>query len=577
MELEPGQQHALSTSETETVPPLPEVPEETEITTPAEKPPFKRWMLFLPLLLVLGGIGAIAFQRLSDPGTEEVSMAETARLPVRVVSAKTAPIAEWVFGDGYVSAVRYKHLTFEVSGTIEYVKQVEGRDLREGDRVVTGELLARLDDRRLMADLRQAEASRDEAFENVGAAIASRQQAQANVLQSEASIQEALAGVEQQRAELRRAEAGVDQSLVRVQQAQAQLAQMQAELVARQSDLDTAQSQYDRYDRLYRQGIIAAAELDEYRNARDSARAAVDAARAQIQSARDEISAAQSDVAASRTQVSAAQSAISAAESQVQAARSNVTAMEEGVFASDAQVQAARSGTLAAEAQVTRSNVTLEDTQAVAPFDGIIAYLNIREGDYWSPQRIRNQDYQAIVETVPIVVIDPSAYEVEVELPAFEGSKVEVGQRVLVVLEKDTSAASDPNMTGEKLVELSAAEGTVFSVSPSVTPGERSIRITVRVDEGNANLQHGGRVAVWIAVEERPAATVVPTNTIVFRDRQPYVFAVNSDGIIEQRSVALGISGISHREIVEGIRPGELLVTEGKNRLVDGTPVEAIE
>ena len=61
------------------------------------------------------------------------------------------------------------------------------------------------------------------------------------------------------------------------------------------------------------------------------------------------------------------------------------------------------------------------------------------------------------------------------------------------------------------------------------------------------------------------------------RDHQSYVFVVNeAEGTVEQRKVEEGIKGLAKKEIVEGVEPGDKLVTEGKNRLVNGSPVEII-
>ena len=49
-----------------------------------------------------------------------------------------------------------------------------------------------------------------------------------------------------------------------------------------------------------------------------------------------------------------------------------------------------------------------------------------------------------------------------------------------------------------------------------------------------------------------------------------------AEGIVEQRAIKQGIEGLAKREIMEGVKPGEKLVTEGKNRLVNGAPVEII-
>ena len=62
------------------------------------------------------------------------------------------------------------------------------------------------------------------------------------------------------------------------------------------------------------------------------------------------------------------------------------------------------------------------------------------------------------------------------------------------------------------------------------------------------------------------------------RDRQSYVFVVNPDtNTVEQRPVVLDIEGLDRISIAQGLRPGELVVTEGSNRLVNGSPIELVD
>ena len=143
---------------------------------------------------------------------------------------------------------------------------------------------------------------------------------------------------------------------------------------------------------------------------------------------------------------------------------------------------------------------------------------------------------------MPIIIIDPNRFEVNVELPAFQGSQIKPGQRAFIILDRDRSKANSGRITGQDLMKLASARGTVFSVSPSVSPGERSVRVTIRLNEGFANVQDGEQVSAWIATEEKERALVAPFNTFIFRDRQPHVFVVNeAKGIAEQRAIKQGI------------------------------------
>ena len=116
-----------------------------------------------------------------------------------------------------------------------------------------------------------------------------------------------------------------------------------------------------------------------------------------------------------------------------------------------------------------------------------------------------------------------------------------------------------------------------FLENETALPGQGAYSTPV-LTIGTGNLLHGSNVTLWISVAQKDDAVVVPLNAVVFRDRNPYVFVANPDtGKVEQRQVKLGIEGLDRREIIEGVSPGELLVTEGQNRLVDGATVKVMQ
>ena len=116
----------------------------------------KYWWLALLGVLLVGGVAV--WQPWSNTSEEAVTETEPVRLSVRTAKAKREPIRAWVSSEGNVQAINYKHLAFEVEGDVTYIADRNGRELREGDRVTAGELLASVDDRELLADVSQARA-----------------------------------------------------------------------------------------------------------------------------------------------------------------------------------------------------------------------------------------------------------------------------------------------------------------------------------------------------------------------------------------------------------------------------------
>ena len=478
------------------------------ITNPPQKSKKQIWLYLLLGVGIIAIVGALFRQLQETPQQTPIETPQAARLSVRATEVKIQPLQKFVFGDGYVWAVRRKHLTFETSGTITYIKKNNGRELREGDFVKAGDLLAKVDDRKLRAELAQAQAKTAEAQTQSVAA-------QANISQANASVE----------------------------QAKADVIRAQADLESAQDAYRLATSELKRREKLFAEGAISISDVDVYRNKAKDAWAKVKATKAQV---------------------SAAQSRVKSANGQLESAKS--------------QLQSTKATIASARAGQVRSSVQMEDTVIEAPFNGTVAHMNIGEGDYWTPQRVLiTGDYQSVVDSVPMILIDPKAYEVRLKLPAFDGTLVRPNQSAFVVLDKDMSAASTKGMSQQTLFRLARAKGRVFSVSPSISPGERAVEVVVRLDRGIKNVRDGERVSAWIAVEENPKALSVPPDAIIYRDQKPHVFVVDKDKqIVKLRPVEEGIRGISQQEIKSGIQPGELVVTEGRNRLVDGTPVEVV-
>ena len=258
-------------------------------------------------------------------------------------------------------------------------------------------------------------------------------------------------------------------------------------------------------------------------------------------------------------------------------ARTNLKTAESTVASARASLDAAASGVAAAKARVVQSRLPLERSSIYAPFDGILTYVNIKKGDYFAPNLINTSSEEAALRTVPMVIIDPNEFEISMELPPFEGVLVKPGQQAIIM----TSPSRPPSLSdldSDKTIQGGAVRGEVFSVSPAISPGGRSIQVKVRTKKGAKKIRDGMFVTCWIAVEEKTDAVVVPFDVFIYRQNKPYIFVVNeSRGVVEQREVLEGIAGLSMQEILQGAEKGALLVTDGRHRLSNGAPVEVIE
>ncbi|MGG6241122.1 HlyD family secretion protein [Nodosilinea sp. AN01ver1] len=232
--------------------------------------------------------------------------------------------------------------------------------VREGDRVEAGQVVARLDDAELQAQLEAAQA-------RVTAAQQQVNQAQLQVAVVESQIDETQLTRQQAQGD---AAGRVNQSEASVAAARAQLAEAQARAQEAQSALELARSDRDRFATLAAQGAIAQQQFEQ--------------AQTQFATAQETLAARQSAVAAARQQVSAAQGALTQAQTSelnpdIRTAQLNrLQTQQEQAQAQLAATQAELKQAQAAQAEIA---ARLDDLEITSPIDGVVLSRTVEPGE----------------------------------------------------------------------------------------------------------------------------------------------------------------------------------------------------
>lgn len=226
-----------------------------------------------------------------------------------------------------------------------------------------------------------------------------------------------------------------------------------------------------------------------------------------------------------------------------------------------AQLAAARTGVTAMQAKLDQAQIELEKTRIYCPIDGIIAYKNLKVGWYFSPQTVRTDSEEAVLGSIPFMVINPSQFEIVVEVPAFESAGINTGQAV----EIKTVTSSTTSIAGR-----------VQSVAPAINPGDRATRVRIRTAEGVSGLRDGDYVQCRLLVSQKEGVISIPFHATVMQDNRLAAFIVNAENRAERRSLVLGIQGDDQYEILDGLAMGDRVVTAGRFNLYDGALVEAV-
>ncbi len=201
------------------------------------------------------------------------------------------------------------------------------------------------------------------------------------------------------------------------------------------------------------------------------------------------------------------------------------------------------------QATLDRRKRELKDTRIYAPFAGIIGARNISPGQVIA----RN--------TVLTWLVDLDPIKVELNVPERFLSQVQVGQPL------DLKVAAYPT---------NRFQGKVYFVAPSVDPNTRTTLVKAEIPNGNHELKPGMFANLDLTVNVRENSIVIPEVALsqILDGNRAVVFAVDTQGTVQLRSVKLGLRLAGQVEIVSGLDAGEKVVVEGVQKIGPGAKVK---
>src|SRR5215469_5613721 len=264
--------------------------------------------------------------------------------------------------------------------------------------------------------------------------------------------------------------------------------------------------------------------------------AALDQAKGQL--ARDQANLANAKVDFARYQALKQQNAIS--DQQV--------ATQEALVRSDAGIVEAD------QANVETAAINLGYTRIVSPVNGRVGLRQMDIGNI----------VQAGQSTGIVVVTELSPMSVVFTVPEDNISQIMGRVSQGAVLDAE---AWDRSQT------VKIASGKLATVDNVVDPTTGSVKLRAMFDNTDNKLFPSQFVNVRLLVNTLQDQTVVPVAAIQRGASGTFVFIVNPDKTVNQRSVKLGTQDGDKVAILEGLKPGDTVVVDGADRLRDGSDV----
>lgn len=521
--------------------------------------PMKRWIALLLLLGLTGGLVAWRLYTKQQDAHAQAAARQAATksaLPVATAPAVLRDIVQTYVGVGTVESPNSVRLAPKVSGRLEYLQ------LREGAPVAMGQVVARIDPSQIQAQVSQQQAAVAEARSRLAQAQITQSPTNMNVAtqieQQQAALQSAQADASQVRqnysAQVAAAQAAVTDAQGRIDSAAAAIGNAEAAIRSAQANLDNAQVRYNRTYDLYKQGFIAAQDVDDARTTLKVQVEAVGSANGQLksaQAARDSATAQkasaqqQAEIVATKgkADIAAANAKVTQARSALKFARSNTA--QQGAYVQN--LAALRSAVAAAEAQLRNLQSQLSDTILTSPVNGFVTARFVDPGAIVSPSQ-------------PVITVQTlKSVFVTVNVPEDVSAKLRAMQEASVVLDA---------LPGKRL------NGRLTQISPAADPQSRQFLARVTLANEDGSVKPGMFARVSLVTARVPNAVVVPREAVRRSKAGITVAVVDSTGAVQNRPVEIGAEDPIGIQITSGVRAGETVVTLANAALKDGQKVK---
>lgn len=223
------------------------------------------------------------------------------------------------------------------------------------------------------------------------------------------------------------------------------------------------------------------------------------------------------------------------------------------VINAKAEVDALQSQLRGAESQVRMAQEQLDQSNVRAQISGTIDQVNIKVGEFFSPQ-------SAADPRSGIKIVNNSTIKIVTAVPENYAARIKKGDVVEVVVPESGKPAY---------------KSTISVVGAAVDPTTRSFTTEAKLPS-DPNLKPNQLATMKILDYQAKAAVTVPVNVVQSDEKGKYVYVAEKSGnktIARKKTVIVGETYNGVMEIKSGLAGGDLIITEGYQTVYDGQAV----
>lgn len=212
---------------------------------------------------------------------------------------------------------------------------------------------------------------------------------------------------------------------------------------------------------------------------------------------------------------------------------------------SEVQYLEAKNRKESTEKSLERLNSQLEKTRVKSPINGTVDEILVNTGELAGPSR----------QVIRVVNLD----EVQVHADASENY-------IRSIKKGDSVQVSFPAINIVK-------HATISAVGQVINPVSRTFGVDVRLLNTDKTLKANLMAILKVADYENAKALTVPTKWIQQDQNEDFVYVTateNGKQVAQKRAIKKGKSYNGETEIIEGIKDGDILITEGSRDVTEG-------
>src|SRR5712692_9898687 len=205
------------------------------------------------------------------------------------------------------------------------------------------------------------------------------------------------------------------------------------------------------------------------------------------------------------------------------------------------------------EAAIKTAQLNLEYCTIYSPIDGRTGALMLKPGNL---VKVADVPIVVINQVNPIFVNFGIPQQFWPDLTKFTAER---SLHVKAMVPKDSGPAE---------------EGTVTFLDNAVDTTTGMIHLRATFNNAHNRLWPGLFVNILLTLSQQGGATVVPEQAIVDGEQGKFVYVVNSENRVQPRPVSTSRTVDGQAVIDKGLRPGEMIVTDGQARLSPNARIE---